>query len=172
VSAVWVKHGRRNRGKKQANFAVLRETRLPAVLVENGFLTNARDAELLKNEAFLRGLINAHVSGIAKAMNLAKKAAPVPLQQLDSALKVLQEFGIIQSPEYWRQNAVKGKTVEGAYAAILIQRVAALLMKGEFNYASVKMEKQGGLVGHGGADTVHFKELWPACTDWAYRGQL
>ncbi|RCX14390.1 hypothetical protein DFR58_115114 [Anaerobacterium chartisolvens] len=49
---------------------------------------------------------------------------------LDSELDVVQEFRIIQSPDYWKQNAVKGKNVAGEYAAILIKRVAALLMKG------------------------------------------
>ena len=78
VSAVWVKHGSRIRGKKQANFAVLRETRMSAILVENGFLTNPRDAELLKNEAFLKELVAAHVAGIAKAMGLKKKDTAPP----------------------------------------------------------------------------------------------
>jgi N-acetylmuramoyl-L-alanine amidase len=82
VSAIWVKQGRRNRGKKQANFAVLRETRMPAILVENGFITSPRDAELLKSEPFLKELVDAHVSGIAKAMNLKKKtSAPQSLSQ-------------------------------------------------------------------------------------------
>ena len=34
---------------------------------------------------------------------------------------------IINSPQYWLDNARKGKTVNGEYAAILIKRVAALL---------------------------------------------
>lgn len=92
VSAVWVEHGRRNRGKKQANFAVLRETRMSAILVENGFITNPRDAELLKNEAFLKELVGAHVAGIARAMNLKKKvAAPsTPAQPETSKLYRVQ----------------------------------------------------------------------------------
>src|SRR5690625_1225510 len=30
--------GRRNRGRKKANFAVLRQTKMPAILTENGFI--------------------------------------------------------------------------------------------------------------------------------------
>jgi len=73
VASVWVKHKRRNRGKKRANFAVLRLAQMPAILIENGFVTNPEDARLLGEEDFLDELINAHAKGIAKAMNLKNK---------------------------------------------------------------------------------------------------
>lgn len=38
-----------NRGHKEANFVVLRDTIMPAVLIETAFITNASDAQLLKN---------------------------------------------------------------------------------------------------------------------------
>jgi hypothetical protein len=47
---------------------------------------------------------------------------------LNNWLNVLVKFGVIQSPDYWSQNAVKGKSVNGEYAAILIKRIAALLL--------------------------------------------
>ncbi len=70
VSTVWVKHGRANRGRKTANFAVLRHTKMPAVLVENGFLANTQDARLLREPGFMTELIDAHVLGIARAIKL------------------------------------------------------------------------------------------------------
>jgi len=41
-----------NRGVKTANFHVLRETNMPAVLVECGYMTNKGDAVLLKSDAY------------------------------------------------------------------------------------------------------------------------
>lgn len=44
--------GLANRGVKTADFHVLRETKMTAILVECGFMTNQREAELLKNAQF------------------------------------------------------------------------------------------------------------------------
>lgn len=62
-----------DRGKKKADFMVLRLTKMPAVLTESLFLTNEEDAKLLKDDTFLNGLAEAHVRGIAKAFGLQKK---------------------------------------------------------------------------------------------------
>lgn len=43
------------------------------------------------------------------------------------ALKVLQSEQVIQTPEYWLQNAYAGGTVRGDYAALLIQNMAKKL---------------------------------------------
>jgi N-acetylmuramoyl-L-alanine amidase len=48
-----------NRGVKQANFAVLRTARRPAILIELGYSTNERDARLLVNRSSQRALATA-----------------------------------------------------------------------------------------------------------------
>src|SRR5690606_28907702 len=73
--------GFRDRGKKQANFHVLRETKMSAVLTENGFIDTKKDAEFLKNEANLRKIGEAHAKGVAKYFGLKKKAQPKPKPQ-------------------------------------------------------------------------------------------
>lgn len=73
TAKVWIDEGRADRGRRYKNFAVLRTALMPAVLAENGFLSNARDAELLRNPAFFSEMVAAHVSGIAEAMNLLIK---------------------------------------------------------------------------------------------------
>ncbi|MFB6467160.1 N-acetylmuramoyl-L-alanine amidase [Cytobacillus sp. Hz8] len=62
-----------NRGKKKADFHVLRETKMDAVLTENGFITTKADADKLKSNAFLDKIARGHVEGLAKAFNLSKK---------------------------------------------------------------------------------------------------
>jgi len=68
----------KDRGKKRANYAVLRETKMPAILTENLFIDNKTDAAKLKSEQFLLQIAHGHVLGIAKAFGLKKKAAPAP----------------------------------------------------------------------------------------------
>ncbi len=49
ASSVASKLSLTNRGHKEANFAVLRISSMPAILVETAFITNASDADKLKN---------------------------------------------------------------------------------------------------------------------------
>jgi N-acetylmuramoyl-L-alanine amidase len=63
----------RDRGKKRANYAVLRETKMPAILTENLFIDHPTDAAKLKSEQFLLQIAHGHVEGIVKAFGLKKK---------------------------------------------------------------------------------------------------
>ncbi|EPZ37821.1 N-acetylmuramoyl-L-alanine amidase [Anoxybacillus ayderensis] len=71
----------RDRGKKRANYAVLRETKMPALLTENLFIDNKNDASKLGSEQFLLQIAYGHVQGIAKAFGLKPKAKPHPSQK-------------------------------------------------------------------------------------------
>jgi N-acetylmuramoyl-L-alanine amidase len=71
----------KDRGKKRANYAVLRETKMPAILTENLFIDNANDAAKLKSEQFLLQVAHGHVQGIVKAFGLKKKAKAKPQPQ-------------------------------------------------------------------------------------------
>src|SRR5690625_3506361 len=70
INNVLKKHGITNRGKKKANFHVLRESKMSAMLSENLFIDTAKDAKLLKDNAFLKAIGEAHAKGIIKAFNL------------------------------------------------------------------------------------------------------
>lgn len=62
-----------NRGMKEENFAVVRETKMPAILTETLFISNQEDASLLKSAVFLKSVAAAHAIGIARAAGLTKK---------------------------------------------------------------------------------------------------
>ena len=51
-------------------------------------------------------------------------------EKTKEALKVLQSEQVLQSPAYWIENAYKGGTVRGDYAALLIQNMAKKLATG------------------------------------------
>jgi|GEM_PF-1592355 len=57
-----------DRGQKTANFYILRETAMPAMLFENLFISNKNDAAKLKNSKFLDSLAAAYCTGIALAL--------------------------------------------------------------------------------------------------------
>lgn len=92
--------GIRDRGMKKANFHVLRETKMPAILTENLFIDQLSDAKKLKDEDFINQIARGHAVGLAKALKLSKKSPK-------------QEEGVSKMPEKdeqtlseWAQEAV------------------------------------------------------------------
>lgn len=65
----------KDRGKKRANFAVVRETKMPAILTENLFIDHSADASKLKSDSFLSQIAFGHVQGIVKAFGLKKSGS-------------------------------------------------------------------------------------------------
>ncbi|NPC92691.1 N-acetylmuramoyl-L-alanine amidase [Bacillus sp. WMMC1349] len=63
-----------DRGQKTADFYVLRETIMPALLTENGFVDNDNDANKLKSAAFINSIVKGHANGLANAFRLTKKS--------------------------------------------------------------------------------------------------
>nr|WP_263324650.1 N-acetylmuramoyl-L-alanine amidase [Neobacillus sp. Marseille-Q6967] len=67
-----------DRGQKKANFHVLRETVMDALLSENGFIDNPQDAALMKQAAWRQNVAHGHANGVAKAFNLPSKVNDSP----------------------------------------------------------------------------------------------
>ncbi|MDV2683792.1 N-acetylmuramoyl-L-alanine amidase [Alkalihalophilus lindianensis] len=65
--------GGNDRGKKRANFAVLRTSNMPAILTEAAFIDNAIDAVKLKDPRFIESVVRGHGEGIVKVFNLKPK---------------------------------------------------------------------------------------------------
>ncbi|NLX90647.1 MAG: hypothetical protein GXZ07_03495 [Firmicutes bacterium] len=66
-------YGTSNRGIKTANFQVLRETKMSAVLGEYLFVSGNIDSQLLRKTEIIDGMARATAEGIALALGLEKK---------------------------------------------------------------------------------------------------
>ncbi|MFC3041142.1 N-acetylmuramoyl-L-alanine amidase [Virgibacillus xinjiangensis] len=67
--------GLRDRGSKSADFHVLRETNMPALLTENGFIDHPGDAAKMRTNEWYRQVAEGHVLGLEKAFSLNKKGS-------------------------------------------------------------------------------------------------
>lgn len=91
----------KNRGVKTANFAVLRETKMVATLVELGFISNVEDVAILTNkqnelaESVAKGILN--YLGIKYIVGVGKKED----NQYEKAVQELVLAGIVGSPAVW-----------------------------------------------------------------------
>jgi N-acetylmuramoyl-L-alanine amidase len=90
--------GWNDRGKKRANYAVLRESKMPAILTENGFIDNTTDANKLKNDSFLDNIAQGHVNGLVKLFNLKKNSTPSGITHIvqagDTLWGISQKYGV------------------------------------------------------------------------------
>jgi N-acetylmuramoyl-L-alanine amidase len=67
------------RGIKEANFHVLRETNMPAILSENGFMDNKREALLMIEPKFQKEVAVEHAKGICEYFEVKYVAESVPV---------------------------------------------------------------------------------------------
>lgn len=69
----------RDRGKKTANFAVLRETKMPALLTENLFIDNRSELTKLCLPTYIKKIAQGHVNGLQQAFKLRRISEPTSL---------------------------------------------------------------------------------------------
>jgi N-acetylmuramoyl-L-alanine amidase len=83
-----------DRGKKQANFHMLRDSKMKAILTENLFISNSKDASLLKQDSFLDKVAQGHVNGLQKFLGLKRIEKPPkqnePIEQPTGKLYIVQ----------------------------------------------------------------------------------
>lgn len=114
-----------NRGIVPANLAVLRETRMPAALIEAGFMDVHKEAWLMRDPKFQKETGEQAAIGICEYLGVKYIPEAPPIDELAEAVGVLVRAGLpLKSPEYWAENARPGKTINGEYAAVLIEAVA------------------------------------------------
>ena len=100
--------GNRSTPLNTANYQVLRETKMPAVLIECGFMDSSTDVPLILSAGFPEKAARGIAEGIAKTFGFELKAAVPenkPVQPsthwAQGCLDSLVKKGIISSPEQW-----------------------------------------------------------------------
>lgn len=87
----------KNRGVKQAGFLVLRETYMPSVLIETGFLTNKTEGAFLNSKRGQQQLSDAIINGINDYKNIINvKALEAELSEYKvSSRDVMEDFSSV-----------------------------------------------------------------------------
>ncbi|OOB76950.1 MAG: N-acetylmuramoyl-L-alanine amidase [Epulopiscium sp. Nuni2H_MBin003] len=88
-----------DRGVKIANFYVLRTTNMPAILVEMGFLSNAIEEAMLKQDSFLDKIASGIYNGVVEYLGLEFRDEPEVPHWGQQSLDKMLELGLITSPK-------------------------------------------------------------------------
>lgn len=70
------------RGIKEQNLHVLRETKMPAILSENGFMDNPREARLMLDTDFQKEVAREHVQGICEYFGVSFKEIKEEIEEV------------------------------------------------------------------------------------------
>lgn len=117
----------KNRGVKTNSFAVLRRTKMPACLVEYGFISNIEDVEILVTKQ--DELAVATAKGILKYLGIPYNEGTQKDtldDQYHKAVRELMSIGIIGSPEAW----LKLDKVHVNNVKALVIKMAAYITQG------------------------------------------
>lgn len=121
------KYSVRDRGKKRANFHVLRETRMPAILLENLFIDTTADLNLLRNNAFITDLAHAIGTGLAQALALKSKPGepnpPTLFKVIAGSFK--QKQNALERVADLQKKGIDSFVVEARVAGEVVYRVQA-----------------------------------------------
>jgi N-acetylmuramoyl-L-alanine amidase len=72
LSSMLHETGSESRGIKEGNFCVIRETKMPSILIEAGFLSNDEDRKKLSNDFYLDTVAKSITSGVNKYFQEAR----------------------------------------------------------------------------------------------------
>ncbi|WP_102273713.1 N-acetylmuramoyl-L-alanine amidase family protein [Cytobacillus massiliigabonensis] len=136
-----------DRGKKRANFHMVRESTMPALLTENGFIDTPADAVKLKQDAYLNRIALGHVNGLVKAFGLKRKPntsgnkeesklyQPTSKSLIDLTERVLQDLtdenkhGDKALSKNWLNQLRKGELTESDAIGLLYAAIERGLLK-------------------------------------------
>lgn len=117
VSAVAMSYGIKDRGKKTANFHVLRETSMPAILLEEAFIDNEKENVIMQQSAFKEAYCQAVAQGIADHLKLS--GGDNGIQMVIVKVSTLN----VRSRASWDASAIAG-TVKQGEAFTIMEKIA------------------------------------------------
>jgi N-acetylmuramoyl-L-alanine amidase len=85
-----------DRGKKQTNLHMVRESKMKAILTENLFISNSADAKLLDDAEFRQKIAQGHINGLEKFLGLKKSAQPPPAAKPDAGKLWIVQVGAFE----------------------------------------------------------------------------
>lgn len=149
--------GRHDRGVKAGDLHVLRETKMTAILIECGFMTNREEAALLKSDEYRRKCATAIVDAIAEVYGLKKSGSATPIAgQAQATVEQAQEWAqqkkaaqafIDVAPIYWRIGAELGIRPEVGYVQAAKEtgfgRFGGVVSRDFHNWCGLKTTKGG-----------------------------
>lgn len=135
--------GRKDRGIKSADFHVLRETTMAAILCECGYMTYYQEAQLLKTDSYRETCARAIAEGIAEYFNLKINQVPPP----ETAVYKVQ-VGAFKAKEN-ADNLAKELERKGYSTFVFLEQglykaqVGAFSQKENADRLAAKLRKQG-----------------------------
>ncbi|NUJ16152.1 N-acetylmuramoyl-L-alanine amidase [Bacillus glycinifermentans] len=141
-----------DRGLKQANLAVVRETHMPAVLTENLFIDRREDADRLKDSGFVKAIAEAHARGVAKYLGLSGGTSKKPAASAPKKSEPKKESKKPASKKYTLPSGiykVKSPLMKGTAVRQIQEALAALYFYPD------KGAKNNGIDGYYGPKTAN-----------------
>lgn len=96
-----------DRGQKAKNLHMVRESHMPAVLTECGFINNKSDSNKMKQDSWKDATARGHAEGIAEFLGLKKKAAAQPAARVAAAAPAEKLYRVQVGAFEDRDNAEK-----------------------------------------------------------------
>lgn len=134
--------GLRFRRLDEANFGVLRETNMPAVLIEQGFYSNKQECDMMKTKAFQEKCAIANTKAILKYFNMQYKEEvnePVEQKPATPPPSVSTNGASSWASEAWNWAQHEAKICDGARPKDVMTREEAMVFLYRFDkYISSK----------------------------------
>ena len=130
--------GRRNRGVKVSNLHMCRETEMPAILCECGFMDNREEAELLKSEEYRTKCAEAIAEGILEYLNITPVDDVKVTEETKATEQIKDEGGSLEMARVYQN----GSTPEPVYAdTALTKKIGELNPRETAEYLSIDNDR-------------------------------